>query len=166
MSTMFDRIFGLGRGGLLRGTQMGDALDAVVARESADCDMSHSPDRFTLTVSGLADPSYGLSYNIYYVYNADKVIQRLSVSVQYNQYVDNLPPFAEFSALLKAVSAMLKERYGKPEVVEEKTKFVGKEKFEKWFPQEELLKKVLLATYAEPRNKIKKAFRVDYSPFA
>lgn len=160
---MFDHIFGPERGGLVRGAQLGDSLDSVIARESEHCDVSDSESRLTLTVSAKADPAHDLYYNVYYIYDADRVVQKISVSAQYNQYIDNLPPFAHFTALLKAISSMLKERYGKPVVEELATKFVGKEKFDQWRPQSDALKKVLLATYAEPKNKIKKAFRVDYS---
>lgn len=154
------------RGGLLRGTQLGDRLDDVLARETDGVSTSDSPDRFTLTVSGKADPSHELCYNIYYIYDAERSVRSMSISVQYNQYIDSLPPFADFSELLKELSAHLKQHYGKPDVVEEKVRSAGKDKFEKWFPKDKAEKKVLLVTYAEPKNKIKKAFRIDFSSSA
>lgn len=163
---MFDSIFIPARGGLLRGTQLGDKLDAVLARETDDVSVNDSPDRFTLTVSGKAHPAHELSYNVYYIYDAERCVRSMSISVQYNQYIDSLPPFADFSELLKELAASLKQRYGKPEAVEEKVRPAGKDKFEKWFPKDGPLKKVLLVTYAEPKNKIKKAFRLDLSSSA
>lgn len=161
MSIYFDELFRPVLGSLVRGVNLGDAISRIETLENTEKNDSES--RMTLTCSARLHPSFGLFYNVYYIYNSTKNITKISISVQYNQYIDNLCPFSDFTKLITEIDGYLQKHYGNPNTEIRKDKFAGESRFDTWEISSDSQIKILKVVYAEPKNKIKKAFRLDFS---
>lgn len=161
MSKYFENLFRPELGGLVRGFNLGDSVDDVLKTEVGD--KHDAVSRSTLSYTNYLYREFGICYDIYYVYDANRNVKEISISMQYNQEEDNLCPFADFTKLIDEIDKHLQKQYGVPATEIRKDKFAGESRFDTWQVDKGKPIKILKVVYAEPKNKIKKAFRVDFS---